>query len=881
MLSALPSQTTPFIGREAELSRLLKLLEQPDCRLITILGAGGVGKTRLAFATAESCVQRGELPIFKIPLAVPQSREQLSAAIANGVGCTCSGDEDIESQLLDWMRDKRFLLLLDSFEHVQDGASLMAKLLNSVPDCRFLVTSRERLGLRSETVFALNGFNIAPWKSAEEAVLAPAIHLFLNTAQRASTDFELSDGNLAQVSRICRLVEGLPLAIELAAAWVDTLSVKEIADEIEASYTFLSSDYQDFPERHRSILATFETSWNRLSPDKQDNLMRMSVFRGGFTRSAALAVTGASIHTLQALVNKSMLKYSEDERYSIHELLRQYLGDKLAESGQTGAVESAHSRYFLDWLHTLDSLIKGSKQRDTLDRIEHDFTNVRFAWEMALERQEGSALNDALDALFWFCMMRTHYYDGEDLLERVQTLSDEKDEAHWPRARARLRRYWMERWRRGAFSEPELVVAELEAMLPLFKTEERQHDTAVCLLVLGDASRYSEANHAHAQQCLSQSLELFRSLGDDFYAAWALHFLGRHALMTEGLARAIQFQQESLDLRERCGDLNGVLYAQFNLSDYFLQMGDFDRSVMLSQRMLEHSREMGERSSELMATVLLGLTAFLQADFALAATLSQQAFISAATLNHPLGRTYTLLIKGFNAIVRGEPDAAVETLRSLAPSQLHGVIRYWANLALAMAQIGSDTPESLRARLYEALAYTKLVQGVGVMAWCLPVCALIAAQAGDLAQSTSLMALSDKLNLAQWANAWTTFTDLRAMLEHRLGAATYENAVDEGQALDLAATLDTLLQTSTANRVDSALFSAHVISANRALDEPLSDRELEVLAWIAQGLQNAEIAERLVVEMSTIKKHVSHVYGKLGVTTRAQAILKAQQLGLV
>ncbi|MEO8392001.1 MAG: LuxR C-terminal-related transcriptional regulator [Chloroflexota bacterium] len=881
MLSAFPPQPTSFIGREEELTRLLTLLEQPDYRLITILGPGGVGKTRLAFTCAESFSQQNDLSIIKITLDVAQSREQLSVGIANAVGCNCYGDEDVETQLLAWMRDKRFLLLIDSFEHAQDGASLMVKLLNSVPESRFLVTSRERLGLRGENVFALKGFNIASWQSAEEAALAPAARLFLNSARRASADFELRDANLGQISRICRFVEGLPLAIELAAAWVDTLSVKEIADEIEASYTFLSSDFQDLPERQRSMMATFESSWNRLSPDKQDSLMRMSVFRGGFTRAAALAVTGANIQILQALVNKSMLKYSEDERYSIHELLRQYLAEKLAERGQTSAVETAHSRYFIDWLHGLDFRIKSAGQYDALDRLEHDFNNVRFAWITALKQQEVSALDGALDALFWFSMMRTHYYDGEDLIERVQTLSDDADAAHVLRARARLRRYWMERWRRGAFNEPERVVSELETMLPLFQTAQRQHDIAVCLLVLGDASRYSELHHHDARQHLSQSLERFRELRDNFYAAWALHFMGRHALMTEGLAQAIQFQQESLNLRERCGDLNGVLYAQFNLSDYFLQMGDFDHSAGLSQQMLEHSRETGERSSELMATALLGLTAFLQADFARAAALSDQVSIAAEALNHPLGRTYALLIQSFSAIVHGEPNAAIETLRSLSSSRLHGVVSYWFNLALAMAQSMRKAQDSLQNHIHDALRYTVTVQGAGVMAWCLPVSALIAAQAGDLARSASLIGLSDTLKLADWANAWSTFTDLRAKLEQQLGTDAYEKAIAEGQVFDLAAILEMLLQASTVNRIDSALFSSHVITANRALDEPLSDRELEVLAWIAQGLQNAEIAERLVVEMSTIKKHVSHVYGKLGVTTRAQAILKAQQLGLV
>ena len=558
------SQSTPFIGREAELARLLKLLEQPDTRLITILGAGGVGKTRLAFAVAAAIAQQSTLPVFNIRLDAPLSLEQLSSAIANAIDCTLYGDAAAEAQLLAWLSGKRFLLLLDNFEYARDGASFLMKLLNVPADVRLLVTSRERLGLHGETVFALKGFSTSVGESLETAITAPAVRLFVNAAQRASAEFELKAEHLAFISRICQRVEGLPLALELAAAWVDTLSVREIADEIEASYTFLSSGFQDLPERQRSMLATFESSWKRLPADMQDSLMCMSVFRGGFTRQAALAIAGANIQTLQALVNKSLLKY-DNERYTVHELLRQYLSDKLGEVGQTEAVEIALSRYFLNWLHTLEPLIQGHEQRETLNRIEYDFANVRFAWDNALHRRESLLLSATVGALFWFCMMRSHYYEGEELLERVQTLNAAATEYRLLQAQARLRRLWLERWRRGAFSQPETIVPELEMIQHQFEAAHRSHDAAVCLLMLGDASRHTDDLPARSQSCLVQSLELCRAAKDDFYAAWALHFLGRHALTTEGLPRAIEFQQESLRIARtlrRC-EWHAVRSVQF------------------------------------------------------------------------------------------------------------------------------------------------------------------------------------------------------------------------------------------------------------------------------------------------------------------------------
>lgn len=880
MPASFPVQITPFIGREAEITHLLTLLEQPDSRLITILGLGGVGKTRLALAAAESYTRQCGIPSYFVSLEAPLSHEQVSITIANAIGFSLYGDEDVQTQLLDWMRDRQFLLVLDNFEYAQDGAGFMMKLLTAAPAVPFLVTSRERLNLRGETAFSLSGFNITPAEHSGSDSGNDAIHLFLSAARRVRTGYEPSDIALSYLHRICQLVEGLPLAIELAAAWVDTLSVKEIGDEIEASYTFLSVDFQDVPERHRSMMATFESSWKRLPDEAQDSLMRLSVFRGGFTRPAALAVANAKPRMLQVLVNRSMLSYTGDERYTIHELLRQYLRDKLESSGKAADAEAAHSGYFLDELRMVEPLIKGKDQRAASERIENDFTNVRLAWETALTARDMDALDGAVESWFWFCMMRNHYPEGESLLEQTWREAEIND-APLLVARARLRRYWIERWRRGSFSDPEAIMPQVEAALRLFQQSRQPHDEAVALLILGDISRFSD-EHAHsASRLLSASLERFRALGDDFYAAWALHFLGRHALSSEGLARAIQLQQESLDLRERCGDLNGVLYAQFNLCDYFMQMGDFERSVELNRKMLERSRELGERSNELMATVLLSLIAFLSVDLSSAADLSAQAFAAASRLNHPLGRIYAMLVESLIALVKHEPESALERLRPLESSELSGIVRYLFNLASAMGLVSGEDITTAGKSIRSALLYAVAVQGAGVMAWCLPVYAIILSRENDPAQVAALVALADRTGLTRWADSWDMFAKLRVSLEATLGAQRYDAAMDEGERLDLAATAEALLHDGEAHLGANPLFSRQVINANRALHEPLSDRELEVLAWITRGLQNAEIADRLVVELSTIKKHVSHVYGKLGVTTRAQAILKAQELGLV
>jgi ATP/maltotriose-dependent transcriptional regulator MalT len=253
--------------------------------------------------------------------------------------------------------------------------------------------------------------------------------------------------------------------------------------------------------------------------------------------------------------------------------------------------------------------------------------------------------------------------------------------------------------------------------------------------------------------------------------------------------------------------------------------------------------------------------------------------IAALDLNHPLGTTYSTLVKGLIALIQGNPDQVAEQLRSFDQSQFHGINRYWVNLVRAMTHVSNADWDSVQKPLEHVIDYAITVQGIGVMAWCLPIYILIAAHEGQFEQAASLLALSDSLGLALWAERWRPFNDVQGLLENTLSAAAYERAIEAGYKLDVAKTLEGLAH--SAHQRNSHRFPTAVIRANQALEEPLSERELEVLGSIAQGLQNAEIAELLVVEMSTIKKHVGHVYGKLGVTTRAQAIVKAQQLGLV
>ncbi|HSR29272.1 MAG TPA: protein kinase, partial [Anaerolineae bacterium] len=351
----LPAQATPFVGREAELAELACLLAEPQARLITILGAGGMGKTRLALEAGAGALDGFEDGVYLVPLAPLQSAQAIVPAVARAVGLSFSDDGEPRDQLLDHLNPRTMLLLLDNFEHLLahptvpathghgklgdgDGAGLVDDLLSAAPGVKVLATSRLRLNVQGEQLFHLLGMEVPHGEATADAGAYSAVKLFVQGARRVRPGFELAGRDQQYVARICRLVAGMPLAILLAAAWVELLSPEEIEGEIAASLDFLETDLRDVPERQRSIQAVFDYSWNLLGERERAVFAGLSVFRGGFLREAAQAVTGATLRELKALVDKSLLHRTPTGRYEIHELLRQYGLEKLVQRGELEAL---------------------------------------------------------------------------------------------------------------------------------------------------------------------------------------------------------------------------------------------------------------------------------------------------------------------------------------------------------------------------------------------------------------------------------------------------------------------------------------------------------------------------------------------------------------
>lgn len=380
-----------------------------------------MGKTRLALAVCQALAAQEETPfvdgIYFVSLAPLNQADDLLLKLAESFAIASSAIET-ETLVLNFLRRKRRLLVLDNFEHLLAGTAVVQQILTQAPQVTCLITSRERLRLSGERLFWLTGLSLV----ATDGGSSGAAQLFLSRVQNYRDAMTLSDADDQAVERICELVQGMPLALILAAGWADMLSLAEIADEIGSSLDILESELHDIPERQRSMQAIFDSSWERLTAVEQQAFALLSIFRGGFSREAAAAVAQVKLPVLRRLVNKSLIQpQPNQDRYEIHELLRQIGAEKLAERSQEIEMGYRHATYFLEAIAQLEDELKGGNQLAALQDINRDYTNIRTAWRWASRQQDVALLKTAEMSLFIFFDIYSRYVECLDLYRTTLT----------------------------------------------------------------------------------------------------------------------------------------------------------------------------------------------------------------------------------------------------------------------------------------------------------------------------------------------------------------------------------------------------------------------------------------------------------------------------
>jgi len=618
----LPTQATPFVGRGPELEALDAMFADPDVRLISIVAAGGMGKTRLALASSENQVSITERTngkvafrfphgVYFVPLAPLDSPSSILPALAEAMYFQIGSSEGRglgigaetrtpKKQLLDYLRSKRLLLVMDNFEHLLEGADLLTDILGYAPEVKILVTSRERLHLKGEHLFPLLGMKFPDMEKVKpipafDHEAYSALSLFQQSAQRIQPNFHIHKEHLSNVVSICRLVGGMPLGIELAASWVNMLTLEKITMEIQRSLDFLETNLRDVDERHRSIRAVFDSTWDRLSHPERDLFEELTVFQGGFTVEAAEEITGASLALLGNLTNRSLLQFDHTRgTYEIHELLGQFGAERVAQDPEKEKlIRDKHSIYYCKLLSRLETDLKGSRHMNAMEQVEADFDNITAAWRWASEQGKVELISNALESMDvyytnsgrWEEGEEIFHYPSEKMLDRrsVDSLRlqvrlnniearfmttqkiDKKQELiekNWGLLKSSSLVHEDTRWEEAALiilvgimqKDPRETLRHFREAYDLYESLDDRWNMARISFNIGHISSQILADRDEAIFQIEKSLPIFRELGYKKGIVWCLNRLSAMAMFTNELDKTERYLSESMNISEELND---------------------------------------------------------------------------------------------------------------------------------------------------------------------------------------------------------------------------------------------------------------------------------------------------------------------------------------
>jgi predicted ATPase/DNA-binding CsgD family transcriptional regulator len=601
---ALPAEPTPFIGRAQELAEIRRLLD--ETRLLTLIGTGGIGKTRLALRAASDLHDQFENGVFFVSLAPISSGKHIVQTIAEAIGFPLSTGAPPIDQLLAHLRRRKLLLVMDNFEHLLDNVDIISRILQAAPNVKVLATSREKLKLHGETALTLTGLGPPDQKTPTDPREHDALELFLHSVGRVRPKFNPDVDDLRQLTHICRLVEGLPLAIELAAGWMNVLSPEELASEIQQGLDILTSDMRDVPERHHSMRAVFDQSWSWLDQTEREVFMRLSVFRGGFTREAGQAVTGASLQSLAGLVDKSFLSHDLNSgRFEIHELLRQYAQEQLEKrSEESVSALEAHADYFAKFMEQRWGHLRDHRQKAALTEIVADLENIRTAWRYRVKQANAPQMRMFVNGFWLVYWFRGWNHGGEELFrEAVDMLSsvNKDEEIESVRALALAHQAFFKTWLGFADQGYNLARESVDIL-------ERLNHPFELALALGSLNLAADflTHYDEGEKAARKMLGIATEQDDKWLLAFSLYKVSVANPPEQDHAEVRRLAQDSMNLYEELGEGMVSILTLVTLGHAAFALGEHVQAREIYLRCLQTSEAVGYRWGTANACKYLG-----------------------------------------------------------------------------------------------------------------------------------------------------------------------------------------------------------------------------------------------------------------------------------
>lgn len=738
----LPVQSTPFLGRAADLRQICERLKMPSCRLISLIGPGGVGKTRLALQVGAEMIEQFKHGVYFVPLAALHSEEYIVPTVANALNFSFYSRQDEKTQLFEYLREKEMLLIFDNLEHLISASSMVKELLAAAQSCKVLVTSRELMNLQGEWLYDVQGMDTPDNATTFEE--NDAVQLFLYHARRVNADIEIERDKTA-ILRVCDLVSGLPLGIELAVAWLRTLSCQDVAKEIERTFDFLSTSFRDMPERHRSLRAVFDYSWNLMTPHEQNRLMCLSVFRGGFTREAAEEVADIPLPLLSSLVDKSLLRCSSSGRYEVLETVRQYAEERLREHPDIESeVQAQHGKYYAHVFERKWQQSSVDKRDAILQDIGANIENMRLSWEWAINYGNEESISNCLVTLHRFYRARDWQREGEEVFSRgVGKLRQRWGKSSLNKKQQEI--IGMLLSRQGSFCDRlgiyEKAAALIQESLSLFKETDNQKEEAWALYYLANVL-YDQGHFDEAKTMYEKSHDLSKRIKNNRGIGAALNCLGLITSRTGDFKEAKIFFKQSLEIRQNIADMVGVASCYINLGNVEGRQGHYVEALKMYEQSLAIYREIKYTSGIALALNNIGDILTMLGSYEKAQKMLNESLTLYENIGDRMGLGLTFVNLGDISLRLGHLNKAEELLRkSLSTFQQIGYRRGigWAYNFLGKAAFASGQEMIAQEDYYRALEIGRAINDLSMVAATVVNIAQILIKQGNYNKGLSLI----------------------------------------------------------------------------------------------------------------------------------------------